>query len=55
MSEQLGDAIIVGASSTTHLENNLTDLEKGPLPGDVAEAVEAVWPLVKDVAPKYWH
>ena len=55
LSAQLGDAVIVGTSSTTHLEDNLADLEKGPLPGDVAEAVEAAWPMVKGVAPKYWH
>lgn len=55
MSEELGDAVIVGASSTKHLEENLADLEKGPLPEDVAEAVEAAWPIVKGVAPKYWH
>lgn len=55
LSEDLGDGIIVGASSTRHLEENLTDLEKGPLPDDVVQAVESAWPLVKGVAQKYWH
>jgi aflatoxin B1 aldehyde reductase len=32
MSREAGDAVIVGASSGGHLENNLADLEKGPLP-----------------------
>jgi aflatoxin B1 aldehyde reductase len=49
------DAIIVGASSVRHLEGNLVDLEKGPLPNEVVEAVENAWLLVKGVAPKYWH
>jgi aflatoxin B1 aldehyde reductase len=26
-----GDAVIIGASSLNHIEQNLTDLEKGPL------------------------
>jgi aflatoxin B1 aldehyde reductase len=51
----LGDAIIVGASSLKHLEDNLSDLEKGPLPDDVVEVVEKAWPIVKGVAPNYWH
>lgn len=55
MEKELHDAIIVGASSTKHLEGNLVDLEKGPLPQDVVEALEAAWLKVKAVAPKYWH
>jgi aflatoxin B1 aldehyde reductase len=55
MKKELNDAIIVGASSTKHLEGNLVDLEKGPLPEDVVEALEGAWLKVKAVAPKYWH
>jgi aflatoxin B1 aldehyde reductase len=55
MSKEKGDAIIVGASSTKHLEQNLVDLEKGQLPGDVLEALEKAWLTTKAVAPKYWH
>lgn len=51
----LGDAILVGASSAKHLEENLADLQKGPLPEEVVQTVEAAWPQVKGVAPKYWH
>jgi aflatoxin B1 aldehyde reductase len=54
LSQEYGDAIIIGASIVRHLEENLKDLEKGPLPDDVVEAVEIVWPLVKGVAPNYW-
>ena len=31
MSRVHADAVIIGASSTKHLEQNLVDLEKGPL------------------------
>lgn len=55
LSEELHDTIIVGASSTKHLEGNLADLEKGPLPEDVVEALEKAWLKVKAIAPKYWH
>jgi aflatoxin B1 aldehyde reductase len=55
MKREFNDAIIVGASSTKHLEENLADLEKGPLPEDVVEAVEKAWLRTKAVAPKYWH
>ena len=47
---ELGDA-----SSLKHLEENLNDLEKGPLPEDVLEVLEKAWLVVKPVAPKYWH
>ncbi len=55
MKSEFGDAIIIGASSTKHLEENLVDLEKGPLPEDVVEALEKAWLKTKAVAPKYWH
>ncbi|KAF8758601.1 Aldo kereductase [Rhizoctonia solani] len=35
-----GDAIIIGASSKDHVESNLGDLEKGPLPAPVVEALD---------------
>lgn len=53
--KSLDDAIIVGASSIKHLEGNLVDLEKGPLPNEVVEVVESAWVAVKGVAPNYWH
>jgi aflatoxin B1 aldehyde reductase len=48
------DAILIGASSTRHLEQNLLDLEKGPLPDDVVEALDAAWLKVKGVVANYW-
>lgn len=55
MSKEKGDKIIIGASSATQLEQNLVDLEKGPLPQDVLDAVDAAWLRVKGVVPKYFH
>jgi aflatoxin B1 aldehyde reductase len=31
LKKEHGDAVIIGASSTKHIEQNLIDLEKGPL------------------------
>ncbi|PQE34055.1 hypothetical protein CJF32_00002911 [Rutstroemia sp. NJR-2017a WRK4] len=53
--KEQGDAIIVGATSTTQLEQNLADLEKGQLPEEVVHALDQAWLLVKGVAPNYWH
>ncbi|RAK77033.1 aldo/keto reductase family protein [Aspergillus fijiensis CBS 313.89] len=52
---ELGDAIIVGASSVRHLEENLADLEKEPLPEEVVKVLEEAWGLIRGVAPNYWH
>ncbi|GAA6047322.1 hypothetical protein JCM3770_001886 [Rhodotorula araucariae] len=48
-----GDNILIGASSVKHLEANLVDLEKGPLPQEVLDALDKAWELVKDVASQY--
>jgi aflatoxin B1 aldehyde reductase len=55
LSSEKGDAIIVGASSVKHLEENLADVEKGPLPQDVIDSLDEAWLKAKAVAPKYWH
>ncbi|EAW14959.1 aldo/keto reductase family protein [Aspergillus clavatus NRRL 1] len=53
--EERGDAIVVGASSVKHLEDNLADLEKGPLPEEVVEVLDEAWGCVRGVVPNYWH
>lgn len=50
-----GDAIIIGASSLAHIEQNLVDLEKGPLPEDVVKTLDGAWASVKGVAANYYH
>ncbi|GAA5915833.1 hypothetical protein JCM5296_000696 [Sporobolomyces johnsonii] len=55
LAPEKGDNLIVGASSVQHLEANLSDLEKGPLPDEVVEALDEGWGLTKSIASKYWH
>lgn len=57
LDKKYGDAIIVGASSPKHLEENLKDLEKGPLPESVLKALDEAWLVVKsgNLPLKYWH
>ncbi|KAI0790223.1 Aldo/keto reductase [Irpex lacteus] len=55
LKKEHGDAIIIGASSTKHIEQNLIDLEKGPLPEDVVNVLDDAWKLVSPVAANYWH
>jgi len=55
LKRELNDAIIIGASSTKHLEQNLIDLEKGPLPNEVLEALDRGWEKVRGISWKYWH
>ncbi|WRT70415.1 uncharacterized protein IL334_007413 [Kwoniella shivajii] len=49
------DGIIIGVSGFSQLENNLADLEKGPLPDDVVKALDEAWLLCKASAVPYWH
>ena len=55
LKRELGDAIIIGASSTKHMEQNMIDLEKGPLPDDVVQALDQAWDRVRGTAWKYFH
>lgn len=55
MKKELGDAIIIGASSAKQLEANLLDLEKGQLPEDVVTALNEGWEQVRGVCPRYFH
>lgn len=50
-----GDAIIIGASSVKHIEQNLIDLEKGPLPEEVVQALDQGWEGCKAISQKYFH
>ncbi|KKA29334.1 hypothetical protein TD95_001929 [Thielaviopsis punctulata] len=49
------DGVIIGVSRKEQIEENLTHLEKGPLPADVVEAAEKAWATVKAEATPYWH
>ncbi|KAJ6511550.1 NADP-dependent oxidoreductase domain-containing protein [Mycena vitilis] len=43
LNKEFGDAVIIGAAGKKHLEDNLTALDKGPLPDDVVAALDAGW------------
>ncbi|KAK1756763.1 NADP-dependent oxidoreductase domain-containing protein [Echria macrotheca] len=49
------DGIIIGVSSLQQLEGNLRDLEKGPLPDEVVQALDEAWQVAKPDAVHYWH
>jgi aflatoxin B1 aldehyde reductase len=55
LKKELGDAVIVGASSTKHLEENLKALDQGPLPEEVVRALEDGWARVRGKELKFWH
>ncbi|KAJ9294386.1 hypothetical protein DTO271G3_6961 [Paecilomyces variotii] len=49
------DGIIIGVSSLSQLESNLRDIEKGPLPEEVVEALDQAWLITKPTTANYWH
>lgn len=49
------DGVIIGVSSMQQLESNLADLEKGPLPNEVVEALDEAWMVCKPTAPTYFR
>ncbi|GAA6001817.1 hypothetical protein JCM10207_002334 [Rhodosporidiobolus poonsookiae] len=55
LSREKGDNILIGASSLHHLEANLADFAKGPLPEDVIKVLDDAWEIVKPVASQYFR
>lgn len=55
LKKEPGDAVIIGASSLKHTEENLQDLEKGPLPDEVVQALDAGWAATKGIAQPYFR
>ena len=49
---ELGDAMIIGASSLQQLEGNLEICKDGPLPAELVKVVEDVWGPAKKFAPQ---
>ena len=49
------DGVIIGVSSFDQLKGNLADLEKGPLPDEVVQALDEAWLVAKPYCPNYWH
>jgi aflatoxin B1 aldehyde reductase len=54
LSPKHGDAVILGASSVEQLQENLKFAGEGPLPTQLVETIEEVWPLREPVAPWAW-
>ncbi|KDR73431.1 hypothetical protein GALMADRAFT_212339 [Galerina marginata CBS 339.88] len=54
LKREYGDAIIIGASSLKHIEENLVDLEKGPLPEEVVKVLDEAWFDVQRYASCYF-
>jgi len=50
-----GDAILIGASSVKQLQQNLIDLDKGPLPAEIVTVLNEAYEVVRHVNTKYWH
>lgn len=50
-----GDGVIIGASRMSQLRQNMASLSAGPLPEDVAAAMEAAWELTSGEAPEYYR
>ncbi|KAI0728814.1 Aldo/keto reductase [Fomitopsis betulina] len=55
MRREEGDAVIIGASSLDHIEQNMIDLEKGPLSEEVVRALDVAWLSVSPYATNYFH
>ncbi|TKY90956.1 hypothetical protein EX895_000954 [Sporisorium graminicola] len=55
LKREAGDAVIIGASSKNHIDANLVDFEKGPLPQQVVDKVDEAWEIIKPQAPAYHH
>lgn len=49
-----GDAIIVGASRLSQLEQNMETLRHGELPGEIINAIEEAWEMCRVDAPEYF-
>lgn len=56
LKRELGDGIIIGASSKEQMEENMRCLDdEKELPKEVLEALDEGWKVVKGVSAKYWH
>lgn len=55
LQREKGDAIIIGASSVKHIQENLDNLEKGPLPEEVVQALDKGWEGCKGTSIRYYH
>ncbi|MDO5309843.1 MAG: aldo/keto reductase [Planctomycetia bacterium] len=50
-----GDAIIIGASKKSHLEQNIAAAQDGALPEDVVTAFQIAWRMCQQDSPEYFR
>ena len=55
MDATLGDGIILGASSPTHLEQNMTACTLGPLPQTIVDILDRGWEIIKPDCFRYFR
>jgi len=55
LSTKHGDAVIVGASSTTHLAQNLNAWQRGPLSAAVVSAADDAWEIARPGCAPYFR
>lgn len=55
MDDKGDDGVIIGVSNFDQLKSNLADLEKGPLPQEVVDALDEAWLVAKPTTTVYWH
>jgi len=51
LKKELGDAIIIGASSASQLKETLDTIKKGPLSTKATKAIDEIWETIKHEAP----
>lgn len=49
------DGIIMGVSRIEQMEGNLKEVQKGPLPDEVLQALDNAWLIAKPTTTPYWH
>ncbi|KAI9929331.1 hypothetical protein MW887_000799 [Aspergillus wentii] len=49
------DGAVIGFSGLGQLQGNLADLEKGPLPAEVVDALDQAWLITKADSSTFWH
>ena len=56
LDHKVGDGVIIGASSMTHLTANLKACDDGkPLADGIVKAFDDAWEICRDVCPKYFR
>ncbi|KZO89997.1 Aldo/keto reductase, partial [Calocera viscosa TUFC12733] len=55
LKREYGDSVLVGGSNVQQIQENLDNLDKGPLPEEVCKVLDDAWEIVKAVATPYYH